>query len=73
MSHVFGPIARDEFTKLLDLDFEYDEYHLTLNELLYVVLPTILRGTALSPYDESARGCLYRFQHTTPALWVVTG
>ncbi|KAK3240089.1 hypothetical protein CYMTET_50043 [Cymbomonas tetramitiformis] len=55
MSHVFGPIARDEFTKLLDLDFEYDEYHLTLNELLYVVLPTILRGTALSLYDESAR------------------
>ncbi|KAK3233819.1 hypothetical protein CYMTET_55905 [Cymbomonas tetramitiformis] len=48
MSHVFGPIARDEFTKLLDLDFEYDEYHLTLNERLYVVLPTILRGTALS-------------------------
>ncbi|KAK3235914.1 hypothetical protein CYMTET_53908 [Cymbomonas tetramitiformis] len=55
MSHVFGPIARDEFTKLLDLDFEYDEYHLTLNELLYVVLPTILRGTALSLYEESAR------------------
>ncbi|KAK3234798.1 hypothetical protein CYMTET_54962 [Cymbomonas tetramitiformis] len=41
MSHVFGPIARDEFTKLLDLDFEYDEYHLTLNELPYVVLPTL--------------------------------
>ncbi|KAK3273833.1 hypothetical protein CYMTET_17949 [Cymbomonas tetramitiformis] len=50
MPHVFGLIARNEFTKLLDLDFEYGEYHLTLNELLYIVLATILRGTTLSLY-----------------------
>eukprot|EP00854_Cymbomonas_tetramitiformis_P034530 gene34530-biopygen32818 len=55
MSHVFGPIARVAFTKLLDFEFEYDEYHLTLNELVYVVLPTTLRGTAISLYAESAR------------------
>ncbi|KAK3284204.1 hypothetical protein CYMTET_8132 [Cymbomonas tetramitiformis] len=54
MAHVFGPIARDEILKLLDLDFEYEEYHLTLiNELIYGVLPTVLRGTALSLYEES--------------------
>ncbi|KAK3233278.1 hypothetical protein CYMTET_56418 [Cymbomonas tetramitiformis] len=26
MSHVFGPISRDEVFKLLDLDFEYESY-----------------------------------------------
>ncbi|KAK3287409.1 hypothetical protein CYMTET_5083 [Cymbomonas tetramitiformis] len=41
-------------TKLLDLDFEYAEYHLTLNELIYVVLPIVLRGTALSLYYEES-------------------
>ncbi|KAK3236128.1 hypothetical protein CYMTET_53734 [Cymbomonas tetramitiformis] len=54
LSHVFGPISRDEILKLLDLDFEYSEYHLTLNELIYVVLPSVLRGTALALYEESA-------------------
>ncbi|KAK3261117.1 hypothetical protein CYMTET_29965 [Cymbomonas tetramitiformis] len=38
--------------KLLDLDYEYEVYHLTLNELLCVALPTVLRGTALSLYEE---------------------
>ncbi|KAK3234191.1 hypothetical protein CYMTET_55536 [Cymbomonas tetramitiformis] len=54
MSHVFGPVSRDEFLKLLDLDNEYDVYHLALNELNYVVLPTVLRGTALTLYEESS-------------------
>jgi len=54
MTHVFGPISRDEVLKLLDLDFEYDEYHLTLNELIFGVLPTVLRGTALVLFEESA-------------------
>ncbi|KAK3271927.1 hypothetical protein CYMTET_19748 [Cymbomonas tetramitiformis] len=54
MSHVFGSISLDEFLKLLDLDFEYEVYQLTLNELIYVVLPTVLRGTALALYEESA-------------------
>ncbi|KAK3238996.1 hypothetical protein CYMTET_51035 [Cymbomonas tetramitiformis] len=59
LSHVFGPISRDEIMKLLDLDFEYSEYHLTLNELIYAVLPTLLRGTALTLYEESAHRLTY--------------
>ncbi|KAK3250505.1 hypothetical protein CYMTET_40135 [Cymbomonas tetramitiformis] len=54
MSHVFGPISRDEVFKLLDLDFEYEYYHYTINELIFSVLPTVLRGMALSLYEESA-------------------
>ncbi|KAK3287546.1 hypothetical protein CYMTET_4952 [Cymbomonas tetramitiformis] len=54
MSHVFGPISRDEVFKLLDLDFEYDLYHYTINELVYAVLSTVLRGMALALYEESA-------------------
>ncbi|KAK3278360.1 hypothetical protein CYMTET_13699 [Cymbomonas tetramitiformis] len=54
MSHVFGPVSRDEFLKLVDLDNEYEVYHLTLNELIYIVLPTVLRGTALTLYEESS-------------------
>ncbi|KAK3239468.1 hypothetical protein CYMTET_50607 [Cymbomonas tetramitiformis] len=59
MPHVFGPISRDEVFKLLDLDFEYDVYHYTINELIFTVLPTVLRGMALSLYEESA----YIFSH----------
>ncbi|KAK3252617.1 hypothetical protein CYMTET_38094 [Cymbomonas tetramitiformis] len=55
MSHVLGPIAHDEFDKLLDLDHEYPVYHVALNELIYTILPTVLRGLALSLYEESAR------------------
>ncbi|KAK3250012.1 hypothetical protein CYMTET_40579 [Cymbomonas tetramitiformis] len=54
MKHVFGPISRDEILRLLDLDYEYDKYHLTLNELIYGVLVTVLLGTALVLYEESA-------------------
>ncbi|KAK3286955.1 hypothetical protein CYMTET_5512 [Cymbomonas tetramitiformis] len=54
MSHVFGPISRDEVFKLLDLDFEYESYHYTISELIFTVLPTVLRGMALSLYEESA-------------------
>ena len=55
MAHVLGPISHDEFDKLLDLDHEYPVYHVALNELIYTVLPTVLRGLALSLYEESAR------------------
>ncbi|KAK3277986.1 hypothetical protein CYMTET_14044 [Cymbomonas tetramitiformis] len=54
MAHVFGPISRDEFVKLLDPDNEYTDYHVVLNELNYAVLPTVLRSTALILYEESA-------------------
>ncbi|KAK3248266.1 hypothetical protein CYMTET_42265, partial [Cymbomonas tetramitiformis] len=76
MSHVFGSISRDEFLKPLDLDFEYEVYHLTLNELIYVVLPTVLRGTALALlYEESAlahpqdgRCALHRLRYHVESL-----
>ncbi|KAK3234186.1 hypothetical protein CYMTET_55554 [Cymbomonas tetramitiformis] len=53
MTHVFGPISRDDVAKLLDLDNEYTDYHIVLNELVYAVLPTVLRSTALTLYEES--------------------
>ncbi|KAK3275333.1 hypothetical protein CYMTET_16531 [Cymbomonas tetramitiformis] len=53
MNHVFGPISRDDVAKLLDLDSEYTDYHIVLNELMYAVLPTVLRSTALTLYEES--------------------
>ncbi|KAK3238861.1 hypothetical protein CYMTET_51156 [Cymbomonas tetramitiformis] len=56
MSHVLGPVSRDEVYKLLDLDFEYDAHHYVVNALIYAVLPTVLRGMALPLYDaESTR------------------
>ncbi|KAK3285954.1 hypothetical protein CYMTET_6461 [Cymbomonas tetramitiformis] len=55
MSHVLGPISRDEVFKLLDLDYEYEAYHYVVNDLTYAVLPTVLRGMALVLYDESTR------------------
>jgi len=54
MAHVFGSISRDDFVKLLDLENEYSDYHVTLNELIFAVLPTVLRSTALLLYEESA-------------------
>ncbi|KAK3250011.1 hypothetical protein CYMTET_40578 [Cymbomonas tetramitiformis] len=54
MAHVFGPISRDDFVKLLDLENEYTDYHVTLNELIFAVLPTVFRSTALLLYEESA-------------------
>ncbi|KAK3275184.1 hypothetical protein CYMTET_16664 [Cymbomonas tetramitiformis] len=54
MAHVFGPISRGDIAKLLDLDNEYSDYHIILNELVYAVLPTVLRSTALTLYEESA-------------------
>ncbi|KAK3240489.1 hypothetical protein CYMTET_49666 [Cymbomonas tetramitiformis] len=53
MAHVFGPVSRDDIAKLLDLDNEYSDYHIVLNELVYAVLPTVLRSTALTLYEES--------------------
>ncbi|KAK3235046.1 hypothetical protein CYMTET_54735 [Cymbomonas tetramitiformis] len=54
MAHVFGPVSRDDIAKLLDLDNEYSDYHIVLNGLVYAVLPTVLRSTALTLYEESA-------------------
>ncbi|KAK3239004.1 hypothetical protein CYMTET_51043 [Cymbomonas tetramitiformis] len=53
MAHVFGPVSRDDVAKLLNLDNEYTDYHIVLNELVYAVLPTVLRSTALTPCMRS--------------------
>ncbi|KAK3237088.1 hypothetical protein CYMTET_52814 [Cymbomonas tetramitiformis] len=45
LAHVLSPISH----------FEFDEYHMALNELIFVILPTVLRGTALALQEESAR------------------
>ncbi|KAK3249193.1 hypothetical protein CYMTET_41369 [Cymbomonas tetramitiformis] len=55
MSHVLGPVSRDEVYKLLDLNFEYDAYHYVMNDPIHAMLPTVLRGMTLSLYDESTR------------------
>ncbi|KAK3233198.1 hypothetical protein CYMTET_56494 [Cymbomonas tetramitiformis] len=55
LAHVLSPISHFEFDKLLDLDHEFDEYHMALNELIFVILPTVLRGTALALQEESSR------------------
>ncbi|KAK3257862.1 hypothetical protein CYMTET_33067 [Cymbomonas tetramitiformis] len=61
MAHVFGPVSRDDVAKLLDLDNEYSDYHVVLNELVYAVLPTVLRSrTSLTLYEESAELAAFR-------------
>ena len=52
LRHVFFPISYKEVAKLLDLVHDYDSYHVTINDLLYSVLPHVLRGNALSLYHE---------------------
>ncbi|KAK3236157.1 hypothetical protein CYMTET_53684 [Cymbomonas tetramitiformis] len=56
LAQVLSPISHFEIEKLLDLDYEYDSYHLALNELVFNIVPTVLRGTSLSLYEESTRG-----------------
>ncbi|KAK3287604.1 hypothetical protein CYMTET_4904 [Cymbomonas tetramitiformis] len=57
MSHVFGPIARDDFVKLLDLDFEYEVYHLTLNDGSFTsFFPPFFAGLP-SPCTRSPLAC----------------
>ncbi|KAK3278288.1 hypothetical protein CYMTET_13765 [Cymbomonas tetramitiformis] len=53
--HVLGPISHYEFDMLLDLDNEYEAYHMVLNELIFTILPVFLRGSALRLYNESAK------------------
>ncbi|KAK3284991.1 hypothetical protein CYMTET_7380 [Cymbomonas tetramitiformis] len=42
------------FSKILDLEHDYDFYHVVLNEIVFTVLPVVLRGTALALYTEAA-------------------
>ncbi|KAK3239339.1 hypothetical protein CYMTET_50721 [Cymbomonas tetramitiformis] len=53
--HVLYPVSFPEFSKLLDLEHDYDYYHVVLNEIIFTVLPIVLRGTALALYTEAAR------------------
>ncbi|KAK3270017.1 hypothetical protein CYMTET_21562 [Cymbomonas tetramitiformis] len=54
LAHVLLPMSYQEFSKLLDLEHEYDFYHITLNEVLFTVLPAVLRGNALAIFHEVA-------------------
>ncbi len=51
--HVLSPISHFEFSMLLDLEREYEAYHVVLNEILFTALPVVLRGRALALYHES--------------------
>ncbi|KAK3284937.1 hypothetical protein CYMTET_7434 [Cymbomonas tetramitiformis] len=55
LRHVLYPVSFPEFFKLLDLEHNYDFYHVVLTEIIFTVLPIVLRGTALSLYSEAAR------------------
>ncbi|KAK3284992.1 hypothetical protein CYMTET_7381 [Cymbomonas tetramitiformis] len=55
LGHVLFPISYAEFSKLLDLENDHEFYHITLNEILFTILPVVLRGTALALYHEAAR------------------
>ncbi|KAK3248411.1 hypothetical protein CYMTET_42123 [Cymbomonas tetramitiformis] len=55
LRHVLFPVSFPEFSKLLDLEHDYDFYHVVLNEIIFTVLPIVLRGTALALYSEAAR------------------
>ncbi|KAK3272729.1 hypothetical protein CYMTET_18987 [Cymbomonas tetramitiformis] len=52
LRHVLSPINYREVAKLLDVEHDYAAYHVTVNELLFTVLPSVLRGNALSLYHE---------------------
>ncbi|KAK3251402.1 hypothetical protein CYMTET_39257 [Cymbomonas tetramitiformis] len=56
LHHVLSPISHDEYDKLFDLEHEYQEYHWSLNELIFIILiKGVLQGTVLALYQESAR------------------
>ncbi|KAK3285636.1 hypothetical protein CYMTET_6766 [Cymbomonas tetramitiformis] len=55
LGHVLFPISYAEFSKLLDLENDHEFYHITLNEILFTILPVVLRGTALALYHEAVR------------------
>ncbi|KAK3273669.1 hypothetical protein CYMTET_18103 [Cymbomonas tetramitiformis] len=54
LRHVLYPVSFSEFSKILDLEHDYDFYHVVLNEIVFTVLPVVLRGTALALYTEAA-------------------
>ena len=55
LSHILSPIAHHEFAKILDLENDYECYHVTLNGIVFTLLPVVLRGHALSLYHKHAR------------------
>ena len=55
LGHVLYPVSYAEFSKLLDLEHDHDYYHVVLNEIIFTILPVVLRGTALAIYHEAAR------------------
>jgi len=55
LSHILSPVSHFEFSKLLDLENDYDFYHVTLNGVIFTILPVVLRGHALALYHDSAR------------------
>ncbi|KAK3240947.1 hypothetical protein CYMTET_49248 [Cymbomonas tetramitiformis] len=55
LAHVLYPVSYSEAAKLLDLEHDHDFYHVTINEILFSILPHPLRGNALSVYHECAR------------------
>ncbi|KAK3280590.1 hypothetical protein CYMTET_11580 [Cymbomonas tetramitiformis] len=55
LRHVLFPVSFADFSKILDLGHDYDFYHVVLNEIVFTVLPVVLRGTALALYTEAAR------------------
>ncbi|KAK3235424.1 hypothetical protein CYMTET_54377 [Cymbomonas tetramitiformis] len=44
----------EPLTLILDLEHDYEFYHVTLNEILFTVLPSVLRGNALAIFHEVA-------------------
>ncbi|KAK3244150.1 hypothetical protein CYMTET_46225 [Cymbomonas tetramitiformis] len=57
LSHVLSLISHYECEKLLDLDYDYSEYNMSMNEHLFIILPTVLRGTALALQEARQRVC----------------
>ncbi|KAK3272143.1 hypothetical protein CYMTET_19543 [Cymbomonas tetramitiformis] len=55
LAHVLYPVSYHEAAKLLDLEHDHEFYHVTINEILFSILPHPLRGNALSVYHECAR------------------
>ncbi|KAK3269012.1 hypothetical protein CYMTET_22518 [Cymbomonas tetramitiformis] len=45
-----------EVAKLLDLYHDYDAFHVTINDLLYTMLPHVLRGNAVALYHVHCEG-----------------
>ncbi|KAK3240022.1 hypothetical protein CYMTET_50101 [Cymbomonas tetramitiformis] len=46
LAHVLYPVSYSEAAKLLDLEHDHDFYHVTINEILFSILPHPLRGNA---------------------------